>query len=83
MKKRLIICWFLILAVLVKVSAQCAMCAAVAETSKNNGSSAALGLNNGILYLFLTPYIIVATILYFWIKARKKAQQTNQATPGG
>lgn len=57
--------------------AQCAMCAAVAETSKENGSSAAIGLNNGILYLFLTPYLLVAAILFFWLRARKKANATQ------
>lgn len=58
--------------------AQCAMCAAVAETSKENGSSAAIGLNNGILYLFLTPYLLVAAILFFWLRARKKANAAQE-----
>ena len=39
--------------------AQCAMCRAVAESSQNNGSSIANGLNTGILYLMAFPYILL------------------------
>jgi len=39
--------------------AQCAMCRAVAESSKSGGSSIADGLNNGILYLMAFPYILL------------------------
>lgn len=53
--------------------AQCAMCQATAETSHDAGSAAADGLNKGVLYLFFTPYIVIATIGYFWWRARKKA----------
>ncbi|MBL7777345.1 MAG: hypothetical protein JNK66_03485 [Chitinophagales bacterium] len=54
--------------------AQCAMCKATAETSLDAGSSAAEGLNKGIMYLFMTPYIILGTVGYFWWRSRKKAQ---------
>ena len=55
--------------------AQCAMCKATAETSRDAGSSVAEGINKGILYIFMMPYIIIGTIAFFWWKARKKAGQ--------
>ncbi len=45
--------------------AQCAMCKAAAEQSDQKG------LNKGILFLFLSPYIIVGTMSYLWWKNRK------------
>ena len=50
-------------------SAQCAMCKAVVESGD---LSEAEGLNTGILYLMVFPYILVGTLLYFIIKNRKK-----------
>jgi len=41
------------------VDAQCAMCRAVAESSKEAGSTIANGLNTGILYLMSFPYILL------------------------
>ena len=55
--------------------AQCAMCQATAETSLDAGSSAAEGLNKGIMYLFFMPWVILGTVTYFWWRANKKAQQ--------
>lgn len=50
------------------------MCAATAESSRSAGSSAAEGLNKGVLYIFMMPYLILGTIGFFWWRARKKAQ---------
>lgn len=47
-------------------SAQCAMCKATAESSVAEASKAATGLNIGIAYLFLMPYLLVAVIGYIW-----------------
>lgn len=41
------------------VDSQCAMCRAVAESSKEAGSTIANGLNTGILYLMSFPYILL------------------------
>lgn len=43
--------------------AQCAMCRAVLESEE--GQSAAEGINNGIIYLMIIPYILVAGVGYF------------------
>ncbi|MHB8261185.1 MAG: hypothetical protein ACYDCN_11430 [Bacteroidia bacterium] len=43
--------------------AQCAMCKAAAESDlKNNPNSVAKGLNTGILFLMVIPYLIVGVI---------------------
>lgn len=50
-------------------NAQCAMCKAVVESGN---LSEAEGLNSGILYLMVFPYLLVGTLLYFIIKNIKK-----------
>ncbi len=47
---------------------QCAMCKGTAEKSLEESSTAALGLNMGILYLFIMPYILFMIIGYIWYK---------------
>lgn len=59
--------------------AQCPMCRAAAESSIKEGGKHALGLNAGIMYLFLTPYIIVATLgLLWWRNNRKVSREAQQ-----
>jgi len=67
MRKSLLVILFLILSNI--SNAQCAMCKAVVESGD---LSEAEGLNTGILYLMVFPYILVGTLLYFIIKNRKK-----------
>ena len=67
MRKSLLVIFFLILSNI--SNAQCAMCKAVVESGD---LSEAEGLNTGILYLMVFPYILVGTLLYFIIKNRKK-----------
>lgn len=50
-------------------NAQCAMCKAVVESG---GKSQAEGLNSGILYLMVFPYLLVGALFYFIIKNRRK-----------
>lgn len=50
-------------------NAQCAMCKAVVESG---GESQAEGLNSGILYLMVFPYLLVGALFYFIIKSRRK-----------
>ncbi len=49
-------------------SAQCAMCT---KTAQQLGEKPALGLNQGILYLMFSPFIIVGFIAYRWWKNNK------------
>ncbi len=50
-------------------SAQCAMCRAVVE---QGGEEMAEGINYGIIYLMIFPYLIVGTAIYFLYRNWKK-----------
>ena len=53
--------------------AQCAMCRASVENNVANGdTSIAAGLNLGIMYLFVMPYLIAMVLGYFWYRNAKK-----------
>lgn len=54
----------------VDVEAQCAMCRAVLESQED--SSAAKGINNGIMYLMAFPYLLVGGIGVAIYRHRKK-----------
>ena len=43
--------------------AQCAMCRAVLESEE--GQSTAKGINNGIVYLMIVPYVLIGGLAYF------------------
>lgn len=50
--------------------AQCAMCRAVLESEVDN--STAKGINNGIKYLMVIPYMLVGGVFYFIWRSKKK-----------
>jgi len=50
--------------------AQCAMCRAVVE---QGGEEVAEGINSGIVYLMIFPYLTIAVGLYFLYRNWKKA----------
>jgi hypothetical protein len=52
--------------------AQCSMCKAVAETA--DGGGYASGINYGILYLMIFPYLLVSGIAYYWYKSKKASK---------
>ena len=54
-------------------NAQCAMCKAVVESGGD--VDAAEGLNSGILYLMVFPYLLVGTLFFFII--RNKIRKTK------
>lgn len=72
MRTRFIIAVLLLLLVSYDVEAQCAMCRAVLETEE--GQSAAKGINDGIMYLMIFPYLLMAGVAYFIWRSRKKAR---------
>ena len=55
--------------------AQCAMCRAVLESEADQ--STAKGVNNGIKYLMVIPYILVGGVFYFIWRSRKKERTQN------
>lgn len=69
---RLFLIAFVSLFLQVESFAQCAMCNATAESSLDSGSTAAKGLNTGVLYLFLMPLMFLAFIGYQVWKRRSE-----------
>jgi hypothetical protein len=53
------------------------MCKISAESNLRDGGSAGKGLNTGILYMFIMPYLLVGTLAYLWYKNRKNYDDTN------
>lgn len=68
MKKFFIAIFFLTYGLLNELSAQCAMCKAVVESSAQNGSDMVEGVNNGILYMMGVPYLLMLVIGFAWYK---------------
>jgi hypothetical protein len=52
--------------------AQCAMCKATLESDLASGGTVGKGINNGILYLMIFPYLIVGVGGYFIYRHFKK-----------
>lgn len=52
--------------------AQCPMCRTAVESNLKNGGTEGAGLNTGIMYLLLAPYLIVGVLGYLWYKNRKE-----------
>jgi hypothetical protein len=60
---------------------QCAMCRTQLENNVSNGNPGiAAGINTGILYLLIMPYLIILTLGYFWYKSSRR--NANAELPG-
>jgi len=55
------------------MDAQCAMCKAAVESGNE-----ANGLNKGILYLLLAPYVIAMTMIFIWWRNKKRIDNEMQ-----
>ena len=55
-----------------EVYAQCPMCRMSAESNLKNGGTDGQGLNNGILYMLVTPYLLVGVVGYIWWRNRRR-----------
>ncbi len=65
----------------VLLQAQCAMCRTQVVNNVSHGeTSLAAGLNFGILYLFFTPYLLVALIAYLWYRNAKVNERKKSIT---
>lgn len=54
------------------VSAQCAMCRTQVVNNVSAGEeNLASGLNQGILYLFSAPYLLIGVLVVLWFKFSK------------
>ncbi len=73
--KKLFLLFFILMLAADVAFGQCAMCTAVADEATKNGSSAGAGINKGVLYLFLSPYLIVGTLGFIWWRNKKNAAE--------
>ena len=73
MKHKIYILIILIFLTVIPVEAQCAMCRAVLESDESG--QAAKGINNGIMYLMIFPYLLIAGVGYAIYRSRKKAKE--------
>jgi len=64
-----------------ELAAQCPMCRMSAESNLANGGTAGKGLNNGILYMLITPYLLIGGIAYVWWRNRRKNIDANTDAP--
>jgi hypothetical protein len=61
--------------------AQCAMCRTQLENNVSNGNPGiASGINTGILYLLIMPYLMIMILGYFWYKSSRR--NVSQQLPG-
>ena len=59
----------------IALEAQCPMCRMSLESNLKNGGTAGKGINAGILFLLMTPYLLVGGIAFVWY--RNKRNQDN------
>ena len=74
MKKILFLILFLFF--IQMANAQCAMCKAVVESGGDLDK--AEGLNSGILYLMIFPYILVGTLFFIIIRYKIAEKKKNK-----
>ncbi len=70
-KKQIILFVFIVLVSIKETYSQCAMCKAVVE---NGDVSMAEGVNNGITYLMVFPYLLIGVLFYVIYRYKKKAK---------
>lgn len=70
--KKLLAILFLVCTSVAGASAQCAMCRSTLENNLSNGDPGlAAGINTGILYLLVLPYLAAIVIGILWYKSTK------------
>ena len=57
---------------------QCSMCKAVVESDMEGGGTTAAGLNSGILYLMMFPYLLIGTVAFFYYRYKKGLKSADQ-----
>ena len=79
MIKKLLLAVAAMLIFSVKSFSQCAMCKTTVVNNVNNGElNLAEGLNFGIMYLFFTPYLVIAVVAFFWYKNSRSNAKNKQ-----
>ncbi|WP_299255972.1 hypothetical protein [uncultured Aquimarina sp.] len=75
MEKKIYYISFLLLLFAIPASAQCAMCRAVLESEE--GQQTARGINNGIVYLMIVPYVLIGVVGYVMYKKKKETSESK------
>ncbi len=75
MRMNIAIILILFLLVVTPAEAQCAMCRAVLESEEGQGT--AKGVNDGIIYLMVIPYILVGGLGYFIYRILSKKEKSQ------
>jgi len=75
MKLRILFLAIILLMLPSLAEAQCAMCRAVLESSDNQ--SMAQGINDGIIYLMIFPYLAIGGIGFFIYRSYKKNKSSQ------
>lgn len=74
MKKLFVILLFSFLLGVDKLDAQCTMCKTTAENSVKGENTAGKGLNDGIVFLMIIPYLSAGVIGLIWYRSYKAKQ---------
>ncbi|HLT49864.1 hypothetical protein [Aequorivita nionensis] len=77
MKLKLLFLVLLLFFIALPAEAQCAMCRAVLESEE--GGQTAKGINNGIVYLMIFPYLLIGGVGYAIYRSRKKARSEENS----
>jgi hypothetical protein len=77
-------CFYIIFSILFlftieDINAQCAMCRAVLENNADN--SVAEGINDGIVYLMIFPYLLMGGLGYYIYKTHQKKKKAKSENP--
>lgn len=70
MKSKALYILFFLLLIPFTSEAQCSMCRAVLESEASQ--TAAEGINDGIMYLMVFPYLLMGGVAYFVYRSYKK-----------
>ena len=73
--KHIILLAILLVLFSLPAEAQCAMCRAVLESDADGGM--AKGVNNGIVYLMIFPYLLVGGVVFAVYRMLKKAKKNK------
>lgn len=57
----------------------CSMCKAVVESNIEGGGEEASGLNAGILYIMVFPYILFTCFVFYWRKHQREIKDELSA----
>lgn len=77
--RKIIVLVFLLVLNTSQLWAQCAMCRGSVESTMGNGrNNVGIGLNVGIMYLFIMPYLIVFAVAFMWYRTSRKNREAQR-----